>query len=357
MTKEFEEELKKLKYKSMADFSNRIDEIKDMDDKLEFVKEYILTHREYTGCSLDEAINIARMKIADAIVKYKEMKEKADRINDNSSMYSESEKEAADLKPYGNVLNNKNLYRFMNNPKLYLKLAVNQKITKLNDKLNKNDILTGIDNQKLSLYENNLETLEKQDLYLDMDDKETNYLHIKNRLEAKFGDREALFNAVNNTKPGFFSRMFNTTSTAGKNLLTAYKGFNDSESPLYGRKDTLERAATAYLKHLFPNFDTDYPLPDKHLIDGLKGTQKSRAILCNAILESIRKENKMIDEYNDAINDKNENEFDMEDMNYEVQEEVKKTKIIDLDKEVNESFEDSISEDNNEIVDDNQMEI
>ena len=65
----------------------------------------------------------------------------------------------------------------------------------------------------------------------------------------------------------------------------------------------------------------------------------------------------MIDEYNDAINDKNENEFDMEDMNYEVQEEVKKTKIIDLDKEVNESFEDSISEDNNEIVDDNQMEI
>ena len=358
MTKDFKNKLKDVRYKSISDFSKRIDEIKDMDDKLEFVTEYLLTHRRESDCSLDEAINIARMKITDGIVEYKAMQEKANRINQNESLYSDEEKKNVDLKTYGNVLDNNNLYIFMNEPILYLRTAAERRIQNLNNKLETNDILNGPETIKLSLYENNLEVLDHYKLRLNLEDNELNFLHIDARLDAKFGGAEALDEAFNSTKPGFFSRMFNTTSREGKNLIQAYKDFYDYKGDLYGNKENLENAANAYLKHVFPNFEPGYPLPDKHLIDGLSGTQKTRATLCNAILEAVRAENKITDEYKEAIYSNKEMEFNLNENVNDNQIEIKKTNIIDLDKDLNDSFNESISENNNdEIIEKNELEM
>lgn len=63
------ETFKDVKYVSMVDFCRRIDEIQDIDDKREFATKYLLTYgmngaqQDY---SLNEAIHIARVKLADA---------------------------------------------------------------------------------------------------------------------------------------------------------------------------------------------------------------------------------------------------------------------------------------------------
>ena len=77
MPTEFEKKLQNVKYVSMIDFSKQIDEIKDMDQKIAFAVEYLLSHTEYVDCALDEAIEIARMKIADGVAEYKKMAKEA----------------------------------------------------------------------------------------------------------------------------------------------------------------------------------------------------------------------------------------------------------------------------------------
>ena len=113
MPRDIDIALKKLQYVSMTDFCNRIDKIKNIDDKLAFATEYLLVHQPNLDYALDEAINVARMKLADAIAEYKEIKNNANDIK---------------LKEYGNVENNDKLNYFMAFPETYLKLVGQTKI-------------------------------------------------------------------------------------------------------------------------------------------------------------------------------------------------------------------------------------
>ena len=346
MTKEFEAELKKLQYVSMADFCNRIDEIKDINDKLAFATEYLLSFKENVDCSLTEAIDIARMKIADGIAEYYKMKEKAERAIISKEAFPEDDIKEVDLKPYGNVENNNNLYFFMAKPANYLQLVGSQRLNKLEDK----DTVFGDELKKEKVYQNTVNTLNKFHIDLNFTEKQRNYLHIDARLEAKFGSTQRLEDAFMATKPSFFAKLFRTTSNEAKNLDVAYMGFKDQNSPLYGQKDALENAANAYLQHIYPGFKPGYPLVDDHLINQLSGTQKTRVIFCKAILESLRSEEKMKDDYNEAINN-NEAEFTFENNN----EPVKKQNIIDLDKDLDDSFENN--NDSMELSNNNENEI
>ena len=59
-------EINGIKYISMADFSKRIDKIENIDDKLKFARQYLILHgtNGEPDCSIEEAINIARMVIS-----------------------------------------------------------------------------------------------------------------------------------------------------------------------------------------------------------------------------------------------------------------------------------------------------
>ena len=355
MTKKMKQELNNLKYISMADFSKRIDEIKNIDDKLAFASEYILCYEDDKEYSISEAINIARMKIADAIISYKELVRKNELAILSKEAFPEDESSQIDLKPYGNVLNNKKVNKFMASPALFLKKYGEDRLEEAPQK-----DLTVFEKNKYDNIERNTNAIKGGGLYLNLKLKDRYFLHINARLEAKFSSVKALNAAVKSTRPTFFSRMFNTSSTEGKNLLVAYKGFNDSKSPLYGRIDTLERAANNYLKHIYPNWDKDYPLPDTHLVSQLSGTQKTRVILCNSILEAIRKENKITDEYSEATNYSPKIEVNITDM---VEENViQKTSIENLKDEVEFSFSsdnyiDSQTPNNNNNIENDEVSI
>ena len=88
-----EEELLKLKYISMADFSKRIDNYDNINDKLAFATKYLILHGIDNGeadCSIIDAINIARMKIADASA---ELRKNLNTKVDNAATEIDSEDE------------------------------------------------------------------------------------------------------------------------------------------------------------------------------------------------------------------------------------------------------------------------
>ena len=337
MPTEFEKKLQNVKYVSMIDFSKQIDEIKDMDQKIAFAVEYLLSHTEYVDCALDEAIEIARMKIADGVAEYKKMAKEAILAKESNEAFPKEEPRVVDLKPYGNVLDNKNLDEFLAYPSLYLRKIGNQRVQDFKNKLENEDVSLKTEEEKIDRFEHNINILTEYKMRLDLKEKERDFLHINSRLETKFGSAEALEDAYKAAKPGFFSKMFNTTSAEGKFLLNAYKGFNDQKSNLFGRKDLIVRAANAYMEHVFPNWRPGWPLPDQHHINQLNGTQKARAILSSAILEAARKEMVMLKEYEPAIKNVKDVEFD-----FDIKNDVKKTNIIDLDKDLDDSFNNSI---------------
>jgi hypothetical protein len=351
MPRDIDMVLRNLKYVSMADFCNRIDQFKNIDDKLAYATEYLLNHQPGIDYALDEAIGVARMKLADAIAEYKEMKNKA--VQEGKIRESFPANTQKDLKEYGNVENNERLNYFMSSPESYLKLLATKKLNDMEDE----EMLLSFDISKQKQYESIINTIDNNDLYLDLEEKDRNYLHIGARLEAKFGGIDQLQAAANATKPTFFAKLFNKTSIQGKNLLTAYKGFSDPKNPLFGRKDTLERVADDYLTHIYPNWKHGDPLIDKNQIDRLSGTQKTRVILCNAILESIRKEDKMLDEYNKAVDNDDEKNFEFDDLFEDNK--PKKTAIIDLDKDLDDSLveENEIANESNPYVINNEIEM
>jgi len=330
MTESFAKELKELKYVSMADFCTRIDNIKDMDDKIAFATEYLLSHENNLDYSLDEAINVARMKLADAVAEYNEMKVKREKELLSIEAFPEVEREnTIDLTKYGNVENNDNYVFFMTRPDLYLRFAGRKKVDDFD--VENNNLINNY-NDKINKYNENLRILNGSHLNLNITEQQNNYLHIVARLESKFGGVHGLEEAYVATKPSFFAKLFNTTSIYGKNLDSAFKNFNDMNSQLYGNKEALERAANAYLTHIFPNYKAGYPLIDQSRINQLSGTQKTRVILCNGILDAIRKENKIVDIYSEAIDNNNnrESNFEFDETNNSIE----KQNIDNLDKDL-----------------------
>ena len=65
-----DKQINDIKYVSMQDFCARIDLIEDINDKLTFASNYLLMHGmvEEPDVSIQEAINIARMKIVHASI-------------------------------------------------------------------------------------------------------------------------------------------------------------------------------------------------------------------------------------------------------------------------------------------------
>ena len=339
------QELKNLEYKSMADFCKRMDQIDDINDKLKFATAYLLLHgtNGADDFTLAEAIDIARMKIADATVALRD--KKIDEAPKEVSVDDLSTK----VNPYAK---NKNqdleLEFFMGHPSEYLKIHANKKYNELEkeNSLIKDEV--ELQKHYLSIYRH-LDREAKVD-GVNISEMELKHLHLNARLEAKFGGKDNLTSVFEKTKPGFFSKLFNTTSKEAKNLDVAYKAFNNLSNPQYGNKDMLKAAADAYLAHKIPNWKPGDPLPNDNELKNLDETARSRVELSMAIIDSVDKENKSIDCYKSVVTNNALSNFTADDI-----ENAKRENQGTFHDDLENDLDDSLSDDSDDIIIKNQI--
>ncbi len=265
-------QLNQVKYVSMADYARRVDELESFEDKLAFTTRYLLDYGtgERPDASLSEAIHFAKAKIGDAAAKARK-----DRIMIPDEAVDPDASEEVDAASR----------RFMIEPVDYLK---DESIRLLMQEAN-NPNLSEADMQKLekiqamsSVFTNN-QTLVSTVSDLDV---EPTSRDIKARLQAKFGGKAALEKTEKDAKPGFFARMFGRSSTAYANLNQVYEAFHNPDHALYGNMNALDKAATEYLKHVYPTWDPRRGGISKSAISRLASPRKERAMLSLNILKA-----------------------------------------------------------------------
>ncbi len=303
-----QEELKTLKYISMADFSKRIDMYTNIHDKLSFASQYLILHGSNgePDCSIEDAINIARMKIAEASVPLKE-KVKAIVAAQNNKKDAKEEEDEIEIIHNVNPLpyavdpltapeNDLELEQFMGHPVDYLKAYALKKYNQISRQgvISQNDTKS----QEICMnFYNNARTISNSVLNV----QARNSLHIKNRLETMFGGKAALEKAYRDTQPSFLSKMFATSSAAARNLDAVYKAYTNPNHVLYGDLKALTKASNEYIMHKFPEWKPGKPLPTDKDINKLDSTEKARTVMSIAILKAVDKETKIEGTYETIV--------------------------------------------------------
>ena len=317
MPKLTREQLENIRYVSMSDFCHKIDDIEDINDKRKFATQYLLSYGlsdHNMDYSLSEAIHIAKNKIKESYLNSN---------NTNNDYIEESENEF-----------------FISDPVRYLNGKAN---AICNEMHNKDTNL--IENAVLQAHYIHLagELNENKAREVEEIDQRANVFDVKFRMEMKYGSKAVFSNIVNDTKIGFFSRLFNTSSQATKNLEKTYKAFNNPEDPLrYGNLNAVKQAGISYIKYKFPNWKEGKPFPTNKEIERLDSATQARMKLSIGLIEASNAQKQLNDSFKDiniAPTNKKEEQLFFENQ-------IKN----DLD------LEDQIDNDNNKIDYDNVIE-
>ena len=269
-----------VRYVSMTDFIRQIDEIETIDAKLAFATRYLLSYGagQDRDVSYAEAIHIAQMKIADASAAMRK-----DRI------MVPNEAVDPDLSAEDDAPNR----RFMLEPVAYLQEEAHRLLIADSQRQNPNaDTQRRITEYQLTSAVlagdfNGSISHEVEDLEI-----ESNARDVEARLKAKLGGARELERAYKATKPGVLSKMFGTYSKAYANLDEVYNGFNNPDHALYGNLNALDKAATEYLRHVFPTWNPKTGMVSKSACNSLKGTQKERALFSLNLLKASAEQRK-----------------------------------------------------------------
>lgn len=304
MPKITEAELNEIRYVSMADFCKRIDAIPDMESKRLFATRYLLSYGmdgAPTDYSFKEVMHIARIKIGDASHKLKEQYEDDESI-DKSKYWYEEDKGIVD--PYTiNRRTDLGCEAFMGNLPHYLRYYAEEEVDR-RDNINENEIgYQSSFKQNCQNITNRLNDFDKEyaDLYdLDINANARNALDIKVRMEAKAGSREAFNKAYNATKPGFWSKAFNTSSLEYQNLDKMWQAFINPNHAMYGDTVGLDKAVNEYLHHKFPGWREGEEITQE-MLSHLDKTEKARVDFCLNIKKSIAEEEEMLDDFETVI--------------------------------------------------------
>lgn len=291
------EQLEQVKYVSIQDYCQRVDQIENIEDKLAFSTRYILSHGQDKNATvdfpIDKIIKVAHMKIADKSSDIKQLYVETEVNAGVGDVMVDPTVDAAE-KDLGNQM-------FIANPVGYLK----GQAKKLSDEIGKkkwmeeNDIQAKINCGHLlhDVFTNEFENQMKAAI------KKPTSFDVNVRLENAFGGPAALKKAYEATKPGVLARMFGRGSIASKNLDAAYQAFNNPNHALYGDLPTVQKAANEYLQHVLPNWKPNgsFNIPEPKDIAHLKGTQKERALFSMNLLKAAKQENEMNYNYNEMI--------------------------------------------------------
>ncbi len=261
MPKLDQEQLKNIRYLSLVDFNNKIDQYENPSDKVKFATQYLLTYGLATDpdYKLAESIHFVRVKLSES-------------VNDKNMDLSTKV--------------------FMADPVKYLKSHAIAEAAKYENNNNIND------DQMISEHYHQLEeelngVLAHQ--IRDLDNNKTAF-DIKTRMANKLGSKNAVDKLYKDTKPRLFSRIFNTSSLQAKNLDKAFKEFNDPTVNAYGNMNMLDEAARAYLTYKLGWKDGD-PLPYLNRLDSLDKTSKARCLLSIKAIEAAREQRKIEDKF------------------------------------------------------------
>ena len=281
-----EKQINDIKYVSMKDFCARIDLIEDINDKLTFASNYLLMHGmvEEPDVSIQEAINIARMKIVHASINLQ------NKMFDEDLDLEEFVEDA--VNPYAvEYEDDAELELFVGKPAVYLKGLAQKKINEIDGK----DLVVGDATKLKDNYQRQFEMYSQNPkLGNDLNDKKMYYRIFRQTdsvddLTRFYGGKNELDQAFDKTKPGFFSRMFGTSSKAYSNLDACYKAYFNPNHVDYRNSETLEKAAGQYIQHKFPNWEPGDPFPSNSDIDKLDATSKERILFSISVFKATEK--------------------------------------------------------------------
>lgn len=290
-TKLTKNELNKIQYVSMSDYYKNVNQYNTIEDKMKYTTRYLLNHKGHEDYSLVEAIHIARQAIGNSLEK-------------------------------SNEKDNLEANMFVANPIEYIRkeaVKLASEIDQEENTLKKEDDLKA-SCQYIGSFSSKANMVQKLSHLCD-----DRAFPLKAQFVIKCGGRKALENIKNDTKPGFFSRLFGTTSKEWKNLESAYNEFSKRGSRTYGDKTIIKNASIDYLKHKFPNYQESQEIT-KEMIDRLDKTSKAKTIFALNLLNSVKDQQEIDRNYTQALaraTDKN--------VLYEDIVEARKNKVIDLD--------------------------
>lgn len=310
-------QLAEVKYVSMADYFNKVDQYENFNDKLKFTTRYLLTHSgvQNPDYSIEQAIHLAKVKLTDAAVK------KHDEYMAKNN-YKDTEAHIVD--PYSK--DDKAAEMFMANPVDYLVGEANKTIRNLN----KEKIGIPEERQLEDQCKNTLNSMainvRDQIKQLDRGGTGTRVLDMKARMEAKYGGREGLEKAYQSTKGSFMSRLFGTSSAAAKNLDQVYNAFNNPNHVLYGDTSALDKAAVQYIQHNFPDWQLFQELPTEADMAHLSETEKVRMRFSINTLKCLKDQNEMEERFSPLVK-----ACENQNIQYSDIKEVDEHKVINLD--------------------------
>ena len=278
-----ERRLNEVRYVSMADYVRQMDTLQSLEDKMAFTTRYLLSYgtEQQRDVSFEQAIHIAKLKIADASAALRKQKEIV--IPDESvNPYLSDEEDA----PYR---------KFMIEPVAYLQ----DEIRRISEQESQYALteerqarIMSLQLMSAALSHDFDGSISNRIDAIDVNMSARTVLDVTTRLQSKLGGAEGLEKAYQDTKPGVLSKMFGTSSVASHNLDEAYNAFSNPNHALYGDMNSLDKAAKEYLQHAFPDWNPREGLMNKAAIDRLSGTKKARALLSYNILLSVAEQKK-----------------------------------------------------------------
>lgn len=264
------EKLNKIEYKSIKDFYEKFDRFDSLEDKMKFTTRYLLAHdaAKTYDYPLHTAIMFAKLKIAETINKTGEK----DNLRANM---------------------------FLSKPYDYLK----EEAKILTEELEKEDVLVG---NKLSL-KNVAKNLSEDDLIggktrLERAERNRSFHVFEYNLGQLVGGAKEIDESFEATKPGFFSRLFRTSSRQYNDLKTAYKDFFDEKSNNHGNLGMLRQAARRYLAYKVPNWKEGEILSNEEF-NSLSKTARARTQFSIKLIKAIDDALEYQKGYDDVVNE------------------------------------------------------
>lgn len=268
-----EYQLNQVKYVSMADYIRKMDELEYIEDKLAFTTRYLLSYGagQQRDVPLEEAIHVAKMKIADASAKIRAelIMVPDEAVDPNLSDEQDASNRLFMLDPVAYLQNEAN--------RLLLEQANQNPTEEVQQRIADYQLMSAV------LANGANDSLPQK---IDELDVQPSSRDVEARLKARFGGAREFKRAYNATKPGFLSKAFGTSSKAYSNLDEVYNAFNNPDHVLYGDMNALDKAATEYLQHCFPKWNPKQGMISKSSVERLKGTQKARAMFSLNLLKA-----------------------------------------------------------------------
>ena len=258
---------------SLEDFEEKFDAIERLDDKLDFLSYYVLSHgvgEGQPGATYQELISFARNKFLESSNALREKYKKE---------HPTAELDPTELNPYGGMSKENEAMAtvFLNDPIDYFTRYADS----IANGLEPNGNLEARFKEECIHAAHHLPDLRARFEEYE-NDKGNRAADIMKRIsKANRGNAEASASELlKPAKAGWAEWAFFRTSRQYKAFEQAMKDFNDPKSERQGDRENLERTSLEYLRHKLPNFaNSGDALPKLEDINALKGVAKTRAKL------------------------------------------------------------------------------